>query len=219
MQHTYESLAGVFNPLPPDDEEAPDGPARSHSGATGVSETPLQSVRRTRVLAHESLVRTASQYADSQASSTENTDPEAEEEVGEEGGQEGSGDDDGGENSDHTGGGGDDDEPRETRRRKRNPVFEGRPEPRARGNQPAQQQPRCFLCDYCTSAEARFVSTFIADNIANMDVSYMAQQIRNYVLDKRPEWVPPMHPLRCTQCDAPNAMHPMRCTQCDKNAC
>ena len=54
---------------------------------------------------------------------------------------------------------------------------------------------RCFLCDYCTSNEVRFVSTFIADNIANMDVAFMAEQIRAYIFDKRPEYVNGNHGL------------------------
>lgn len=50
---------------------------------------------------------------------------------------------------------------------------------------------RCFLCDYCTSQEVRFVTTFIADNIANMEIGFMAEQIRKYILDKRPEYAEP----------------------------
>lgn len=48
--------------------------------------------------------------------------------------------------------------------------------------------PKCFLCDYCTSAEVRFVSSFISDNIANMDVLCMSKQIQSYILEKRPEF-------------------------------
>ena len=54
---------------------------------------------------------------------------------------------------------------------------------------------RCFLCDYCTSLEVRFVTTFISDNIANMDVGLMAEQIRKYVFDKRPEYSEGNHGL------------------------
>ena len=59
-----------------------------------------------------------------------------------------------------------------------------------------QQEPiakgvRCFLCDYCTSQEVRFVTTFIADNVANMEIGFMAEQIRKYILDKRPEYSQP----------------------------
>ena len=54
---------------------------------------------------------------------------------------------------------------------------------------------RCFLCDYCTSLEVRFVTTFISDNIANMDVGLMAEQIRKYVFDKRPEYSKGNHGL------------------------
>jgi hypothetical protein len=55
--------------------------------------------------------------------------------------------------------------------------------------------PRCFLCDYCTSQEVRFVTTFIADNIANMDMGLMAEQIRKYIFEKRPEYSTGHHGL------------------------
>ena len=57
--------------------------------------------------------------------------------------------------------------------------------------QPIAKGVRCFLCDYCTSQEVRFVTTFIADNIANMEIGFMAEQIRKYIIDKRPEYSEP----------------------------
>jgi hypothetical protein len=59
----------------------------------------------------------------------------------------------------------------------------------------AGHAPRCFLCDYCTSQEVRFVTTFIADNIANMDMGLMAEQIRKYIFEKRPEYSTGHHGL------------------------
>ena len=35
------------------------------------------------------------------------------------------------------------------------------------------------------------MTTFIADNIANMEIGFMAEQIRKYILDKRPEYAEP----------------------------
>lgn len=46
---------------------------------------------------------------------------------------------------------------------------------------------RCFLCDYSTNPEVKFVSGFIADNVANMDIVLMAEQISEYVCTQRPE--------------------------------
>lgn len=43
--------------------------------------------------------------------------------------------------------------------------------------------------------EVRFVTTFISDNIANMEVGLMAEQIRKYIFDKRPEYVHGNHGL------------------------
>jgi hypothetical protein len=45
----------------------------------------------------------------------------------------------------------------------------------------------CFLCAYCTTDEVRCVTSFICDNIANMEVGFMAQQIREFIFEKRPE--------------------------------
>jgi DNA-directed RNA polymerase subunit M/transcription elongation factor TFIIS len=63
-------------------------------------------------------------------------------------------------------------------------VVDNQQEPIAKGV-------RCFLCDYCTSQEVRFVTTFIADNVANMEIGFMAEQIRKYILEKRPEYSQP----------------------------
>lgn len=54
---------------------------------------------------------------------------------------------------------------------------------------PARQQPpaRCFLCDYSTTPEVKFVTSFIADNVANMDLGLMAEQISEYICKERPE--------------------------------
>ena len=45
----------------------------------------------------------------------------------------------------------------------------------------------CFLCAYCTTDEVKCITCFICDNIANMDIGYMAQQIREFMFEKRPE--------------------------------
>lgn len=45
----------------------------------------------------------------------------------------------------------------------------------------------CFLCAFCTTDEVKCITSFICDNIANMDVGFMAQQIQDFVFEKRPE--------------------------------
>lgn len=50
-----------------------------------------------------------------------------------------------------------------------------------------EKKEACFLCAYCTTDEVKCISSFISDNIANMDVGFMAEQIREFIFEKRPE--------------------------------
>ena len=82
----------------------------------------------------------------------------------------------------------DDEESRRARKRRKKAQQQQQQNPLGAAN-------RCFLCDYCTSKEVRFVSTFISDNIANMEVGLMSEQIRKYIFDKRPEYATGNHGL------------------------
>jgi len=55
------------------------------------------------------------------------------------------------------------------------------------GQQTSSSVDACFLCTYCTTNEVKCVTSFICDNIANMDVGFMAQQIREFIFEQRPE--------------------------------
>lgn len=62
----------------------------------------------------------------------------------------------------------DDEESRRARKRRKKAQQQQQQNPLGAAN-------RCFLCDYCTSKEVRFVSTFISDNIANMEVNCLSR--------------------------------------------
>jgi len=60
-------------------------------------------------------------------------------------------------------------------------------ERRSRDQQKKKLRSSCFLCDYCNSPEVKFVSTFVVDNIAHMELENMARQIRMHLIKMRPQ--------------------------------
>jgi hypothetical protein len=175
---TVHDLDNVFNPSDDDDDD---------DDASGI-ESPKQSIQRIRQWARESVMRTVAQDEFMYSSQEEDVmmDDEEEEEADADSADaeqqhiEIEDDDDNDE----------DREQQHSNKRQKVVVVAA-----AVDASTSRQQPRCFLCDYCTSNEVRFVTSFIADNIANMDVGYMAEQIRKYIFEKRPEYSEGNHGL------------------------
>ena len=170
--HTLESLAGVFDPSPPssggeedDDEWVPPAHVHCEDEEDEGMVSPRGSVERTREWARTSIMEAAGLISGGNS----NKRPREH--------------DDSGSSSSE---GEEEEEPPQQHQHQHQPAAAGG------GGGGAQ---RCFLCDYCTSQEVRFVTTFIADNIANMDVGLMAEQIRRYIFDKRPEYRDGSHGL------------------------
>lgn len=221
--HTIDSLQGVFNPCPSsdedDEEEVPSFGGHQHQeqqedqeqqGDQEVSDmdgdlSPRGAVQRTREWARRSILETAGLMqaspagaggaggAGADASSSRRKRPREDAGFDPPGSttstsstdDEGEGGADDGRSSD---GSSSDDDHDPDRGRDPSSLQDG-------GSSQNGGPPRCFLCDYCTSQEVRFVTTFISDNIANMDVGLMAEQIRRYIFDKRPEYKEGRHGL------------------------
>lgn len=202
--HTIESLRGVFNPFPTAPPPAQQHGQQQHSSqqqqqqhhSTPASQrpplqastTPRESVQRTREWARRSILQSAgllSESAEVPSRQKRPRDGHQQQEEEEDSTSSSEEEDEEGSSGSDTGS-----------------TTSTRPATRSQAQQQQQQQPgvargtaRCFLCDYCTSQEVRFITTFISDNIANMEVTLMAEQIRKYIFDKRPEYSQGSHGL------------------------
>jgi hypothetical protein len=177
---TLHDLDNVFNPSDDDDDDA---------SPPGGTESPKQSIQRIRQWARESVMRTVAQDEFMYSSQEEDVMEEEEADAVADADAD-SADEDADAEEQHIEIEDDDDDDREQQySNKRQKVVA------VADASTSRQQPRCFLCDYCTSNEVRFVTSFIADNIANMDVGYMAEQIRKYIFEKRPEYSEGNHGL------------------------
>lgn len=240
MQHTVESLKGIFNPCLGEEEE--DLHTKNKSSQRFIAgKTPIESVKNTRNFAHKSILRKASsstvQEEEEESSSSSDKDyipsspgasssdddnkedgdynsQESEEESQDNeddnhSEEEDSEEESSGEESDSSSTTTDESSRRRGRRNSdRNDDDDSsdddddsdggtrsKKKKRRRMASNMKNNNRCFLCDYCTSQEVRFVTGFIADNIANMEVGLMAEQIRKYIFEKRPEYATGHHGL------------------------
>lgn len=188
MSHTLQTLSGVFDPGSDHDDTS-----QRHI----VAATPKGYVHNNRLRAEQSIVKTARLLSSKKKARAGDDDgdhsyaPSSQSSSGssQSGSQSGSQSEDEDENEakedeeEDSGSSSSESSSRKRRKTRRGSVAK----------QP--QGPRCFLCDYCTSQEVRFVTTFIADNIANMEVGLMAEQIRKYIFEKRPEYATGHHGL------------------------
>lgn len=195
--HTIQSLQGLFNPF-----------NGGESSTSSKEETPSMSIARTKSMAHGSMLRAAAAGDGNEQPQSSNKRKRVEviDEIEEENGgpdhadssSSSSDNDDSGSNHSDS-----DESSSDSSRSGDSRSSTPRPSNQPQSSQPPSQHVppvsrgcvRCFLCDYCTSQEVRFVTTFIADNIANMEIGFMAEQIRKYILDKRPEYAEPGTPM------------------------
>lgn len=197
MQHTFESLQGVFEPCPNDmhaesgTQQAGTQQGRLVVGAgavgAGVHMTPAMSVETTKRKADESILMASRRLrkkcrSPSLSNHDDNRDPTytpsstGTSSLDEDSGSSDASDSGSSSDVDDSSSGGSSSSESSSgseeggSRKQRGSSSSRRPRPAAAD--PKSFSPaRCFLCDYCTSQEVRFVSTFIADNIANMEVS------------------------------------------------
>lgn len=176
--HTVDNIQGLFNPCTPTTTITS---LHKLLSSNNDVDSALSSVQNTRKTARDYILSNCDSEDNSEKNSeNEESEQESEEESGEESGEE--------------------EELQQRPRKQARPESLGYEDNHHQDQQQKQQKQdfggnKCFLCDYCTSNEVKFVSSFISDNIANMDVMCMAKQIQCYILEKRPEFSQGSHGL------------------------
>lgn len=184
-KHTYESLKGVFVPCP-----LPSASSSSLHGRVVVGEknmNPSMSVAATRRMADKSILSASNrlggnsghvgeddvqdptyrQPSSASASSSDEDESDSEDDESDSEDESESSSSGSSASSSESEDSEDEESRRARKRRKKAQQQQQQQNPLGTAN-------RCFLCDYCTSKEVRFVSTFISDNIANMEVSRLS---------------------------------------------